>query len=208
MKKIINICYIDDRIDNILDRYLDVFCKDYNQMDEFKYHLAFSDYTFKSTDNYKTLLSNSTINSSNIIIIDSRLFENENSSLSKFTGEQFKIILRQILPFIKTIVISQNATNSDSLTLKKFQTNGSMNLERSKEYYDEALAPILKRNILATIEEFEVLNQLTLDNEVDPVLVGTIQTTIAGIHDTALFEKEDLDKLIELFNEVKIKYDN
>lgn len=208
MKKFINICYIDDRIDNILDRYLDVFCKDYNQTDKSKYHLIFSDYTFKSTDNYKTLLSNSMINRSNIIIIDSRLFENENSSLSKFTGEQFKIILRQILPFIKTIVISQNATNSDSLTLKKFQTNGSMNLERSKEYYDKALAPILKRNILATIEEFEVLNQLTLDNEVDPVLVGTIQSTIAGIHDTALFEKEDLDKLIELFNEVKIKYDN
>lgn len=208
MKKIINICYIDDRLDNILDRYLDVFCKDYNQTNEYQYHLVFSDYTFKNTDNYKTLLSNSMINSSNIIIIDSRLFENENSSLSKFTGEQFKIILRQILPFIKTIVISQNATNSDSLTLKKFQTNGSINLERSKEYYDEALAPILKRNILATIEEFEVLNQLTLDNEVDPVLVGTIQTTIAGIHDTALFEKDDLDKLIELFNEVKIKHDN
>lgn len=208
MKKFINICYIDDRIDNILDRYLDVFCKKYNQTNEYKYHLAFSDYTFNSTDNYKTLLSNSIINSSNIIIVDSRLFENENSSLSKFTGEQFKIILRQILPFIKTIVISQNATNSDSLTLKKFQTNGSMDLESSSEYYDKTLAPMLHRNILSAIEEFEVLNQLTLDNEVDPVLVGTIQSTIAGIHDTALFEKEDLDKLIKLFNEVKINYDN
>ncbi|PJN89606.1 hypothetical protein [Bacillus sp. mrc49] len=208
MKKIINICYIDDRIDNILDRYLDVFCKEHNQTNEFKYHLAFSDYTFESTDNYKTLLSNSIINSSNIIIIDSRLFENESSSLSKFTGEQFKIILRQVLPFIKTIVISQNASSSDSLTIRKFQANGSMDLAEAREYYDKYLAPKIKRNILSIIEEFEVLNQLTLDNEVDSVLIGTIQSTIAGIHDTALFEKEDLDKLIGLFNEVKIKYDN
>lgn len=205
MQQIINICYIDDRIDNILDRYLDEYCKEQNQFNKFKYHLSFSDYTFSVTDNYKTLLSQSKINNANIIVIDSRLFENENSSLSKFTGEQFKIILKQILPFIKTIVISQNASTSESLTVRKYQATGS---KSPKEYYDEYLAPILKRNVTATIEEFDVLNQLTLDNEVDPVLIGTIQSTISGIQDTALFEKEDLDKLIKLFNEVKIKYED
>ncbi|MDL9993966.1 hypothetical protein [Bacillus stercoris] len=209
MKKKINICYIDDRIDNMLSRYLDQYCKEQNQLNNFKYDLAFFEYTFENTDNYKTLLSNNIINKSNIIVIDSRLFENESSTLSKFTGEQFKIILRQILPFIKTIVISQNASSSDSLTVKKFQATGfNNNIKASQKYYAEELAEKLYINILATIEEFEVISQLEVDNEVDPILLGTIQTTIEGIQDTALFEKEDLDKLIDLFNEVKIKYEN
>ncbi|MFS0673660.1 hypothetical protein AB1K81_10670 [Ornithinibacillus sp. 179-J 7C1 HS] len=187
---------------------MDDFCKNHNNNNrDFNYQLNFSDYTFKSTDTYKTLLSNSIINNSNIIIIDSRLFENENSNLSKFTGEQFKIILRQVLPFIKTIVISQNIPEDGSLTIKKFQANGTMNTDGAIDYYNEVMAPVLNSTILAIIEEFEVLQQLTLDNEVDPVLIGTIQSTITGLHDTALFEKEDLDKLIDLFNEVKANYD-
>ncbi|OBA03408.1 hypothetical protein A9D36_12200 [Bacillus subtilis] len=209
MKRKINICYIDDRIDNMLSRFLDGYCIEQNQLNCFKYDLAFSEYPFEKKDNYKTLLNNSIINQSNIIVIDSRLFENESSNLSKFTGEQFKIILRQILPFIKTIVISQNATGSDSLTVQKFQATGlHNNIDCSQKYYAEELTEILNMNILETIEEFEVLSQLESDNEVDPVLIGTIQTTIAGIQDTALFEKEDLDKLIKLFNEVKIDYGN
>lgn len=207
LKQIVNICYIDDRIDGILDRYLDEYCKYSNQENKFDYHLSFYDYDFKNTDNYKTLLNNTEINRANIIVIDSRLFENENSSLSKFTGEQFKIILRQILPFIKTIVISQNETNADSLTIKKFNVDGSVSTEQYKNYYDSNLAPLLKNCIVGTIEEYKVLNQLALDNEVDSLLIGTIQSTIAGINDSALFEKEDLDKLIELFKEVKINYE-
>jgi hypothetical protein len=207
MKKKINICYIDDRIDNMLSRFLDGYCHEQNKLNKFEYDLTFSEYPFENTDNYKTLLSDSTVNTSNIIVIDSYLFENESSSLSKFTGEQFKIILRQVLPFIKTIVISQNASDPDSLTLKKFQASGVVDpISNSQRYYAEKLAPLLNSNILATIEEFEILNQLEVENEVDSVLIGTIQSTISGIHDTALFEKEDLDKLIDLFNEVKINY--
>lgn len=208
MKQIINICYIDDRIDSILDRYLDEYCKKKNQLKDREYHLVFSDYTFESSDTYKTLLNNSTVNKANIIVIDSRLFENESSSLSKFTGEQFKIILRQILPFIKTIVISQNEPSQESLTVKKFNEIGLEPKISAEEYYDNNLANLLDEYILATMEEFNVLNQLALDNEVDSLLIGTIQSTISGIQDTALFEKQDLDKLIELFNKVKVKYES
>ncbi|MCY7789381.1 hypothetical protein [Bacillus haynesii] len=204
MKETINICYIDDRIDYILDKYLDEYCRKQNEENKYGYQLEFTDYEFELTDNYKTLLSNNLINQANIIVIDSRLFENENSSLSKFTGEQFKIILRQILPFIKTIVISQNDSASDSLTIRKFKSTNSD--QSSQEYYNKYLEPALKQNIIATIEEHQILNQLTLENEVDSLLIGTIQNTISGIRDTALFEKEDLDNLIKLFNEVKVNY--
>ncbi|MGY4789060.1 hypothetical protein ACVNSY_19560 [Bacillus sp. OHL2] len=209
MTKTINICYIDDTPDSMLSRYLDKYCESYSKENDNGYNLTHSDYTFSKVDNYKSLLKNTTVTKSNIIIIDSWLFENQNSTLGKFTGEEFKIILRQVLPFIKTIVISQNDTDKRSLTIKKFQSIGSYNSrEESEDFYAKELGPLLEMNIKSTIEEFAVLGKIEEDKEIDQVLISTIQTTIKGIQDKALFEKEDLDKLILLFNEVKENYEN
>jgi len=228
--KNINICYIDDRLDREIERYLDqlcIFLNKQNQLQETtenefydvdtvkneitrfinkrdiykEYEFKYESYKFKPGDDYKKLLDNEVVSKANIIVIDSRLFENENSLLSKFTGEQFKIILRQVFPFIKTIVISQNGGNDDSLTVEKWK-----GFIQSKDHYHQHLLPILIRNILSTIEEHRILSQLTLENEVDPVLIGTIHNTISGMVDTALFEKQDLDELINLFKEVKNNY--
>ncbi|MDN4601499.1 hypothetical protein P5G61_09710 [Paenibacillus sp. F6_3S_P_1C] len=206
MKRCITIFYIDDRIDPILARYLNEYCDEYNRTNSSDYSLYYDEYTFEKEDTYKTLLKNDSINKANIIVIDSRLFENENSNLSKFTGEQFKVILKQILPFIKTIVISQNYSDEDSLTVQKYQSHWSD--VKFKDHYDEILEPIIKQNIIALIEEYKVIDQLEEEDEVDSVLVGTIQSTILGLRDSALFEKEDLDELIKLFNEVKITYED
>ena len=225
----INICYIDDRLDREIERYLDqlcIFLNEQNQLQDItenefyddtvkneitrfvnkkdiykEYEFKYESYKFKPGDDYKKLLDNEVVSKANIIVIDSRLFENENSSLSKFTGEQFKIILRQVFPFIKTIVISQNGGNDDSLTVEKWK-----GVIQSKDHYHQHLLPILIRNILSTIEEHRILSQLTLENEIDPVLIGTIHNTISGMVDTALFEKQDLDELINLFKEVKNNY--
>jgi len=232
MKKNINICYIDDRLDRDVVRYLDHLCiflnkqvsgqESTNSVQEFydiqkldnevtkffknkgiysDYEFKYNGYRFEKEDDYKSLLNNELISNANIIVIDSRLFENENSYLSKFTGEQFKIILRQVLPFIKTIVISQNGGKEDSLTVEKWKGEIS-----SKEHYHKQLLPKLISYILSTIEEHKILHQLTEENEVDEFLIGTIHNTIAGIVDTALFEKRDLDELIKLFKEVKDSY--
>lgn len=205
LNKEINICYVDDNIDRMLNRYLDQYCENFNNTRSDNYRLVFSEYTFLTTDNYKTLLKNNLINQANIIVIDSRLFENESSSLSKFTGEQFKIILRQVLPFIKTIVISQNSIDSDSVSISKYQSAGSPD-KTYQQYYKESLEPILDKQIAATIEEFKVIEQLDEEKEIDEVLIDTIKTTISGIEDATLFSKEDLDELISIFNEVKDRY--
>lgn len=231
MSELINICYIDDRINRDIQRYLNEFCKEFNgyiseKLEDFSYFtlqeknndvikllenkdlyrgykIKFSTYKFTPEDNYKTLLENEFVKNSNIIVIDSALFENEDSPLSKFTGEQFKIILRQLLPFIKTIVISQNGGKKDSSTVEKWKGDGD-----SKLYYHEKLLPILSRCIFVTLEEQKILHQLSKDEVFDEFLVDTIKNTALGIIDTALFEKKDLDELISLFNEVKHHYDN
>lgn len=196
-------------IDNMLNRFIVEYCRTVTSVNTMNYILKPTEYEFQPSDNYKTLLANPLINTANIIIIDSRLFENQKSELSKFTGEQFKIILKQILPFIKTIVISQNEPDEVSQTVPKYKSElGKNNRQLAKEFYTEKLSPIIDKNVLSTLEEFNVLDQLEEEKEVDPILVATIQSTIAGINDTALFEKEDLDKLIELFNEVKVSYED
>lgn len=230
LEDLITVCYIDDRLDRNIERYINEFCVNLNKyaegiIDEFtyydleeknlevinfienkdifsKYSFKFTSYNFNSEDSYKTLLDNELVKNANIIIIDSWLFENENSTLSKFTGEQFRIILRQILPFIKTIVISQNGGKKDSSTVEKWKGSGD-----AKAHYHEKLLPLLTKYIFGTIEEQNILNQLSKDEEVDGFLVDTIKNTAAGLIDTALFEKKDLDELIRLFNEVKHHHD-
>lgn len=230
MNEIINICYIDDDINLGTERYINEFCREFNkyisgQIEGFSYYeakdnnvdlekilnnkslfygyeLKFTKYKFTTEDTYKTLLENKLVMDSNIIIIDSALFENGDSPLNKFTGEQFKIILRQLLPFIKTIVISQNGGKMDSTTVEKWKGIGDLKL-----FYNKKLLPILSRNIFNTLEEQQILKQLSKENAFDEVLVDTIKNTSLGIIDTALFEKTDLDQLINLFNEVKSHYD-
>lgn len=203
----INICYVDDIIDSRLNRYLVEYCEQKN-IDAQDFFLNAHENQFLASDDYKSLLQNPKINSANILLIDSRLFENETSGLNKFTGEQFKIILRKVHPFIKTIVISQNEGKGISKTISKYKSRiGTNNREEARIFYDTVLAPILEDYIFSTIEEYQVLEEIKSEREIDPVLVANIQSTIDGITSTDLLEKKDLDELISLFNEVKKNYE-
>lgn len=50
-------------------------------------------YKFNSEEGYESLINNTEVRTANIIFIDSKLFENRNTN-GKFTGEEFKIILK------------------------------------------------------------------------------------------------------------------
>lgn len=230
MNKIINICYIDDDISRIIERYLYEFSLEFNkyvydQIEKFTYYniaqenedisklmnnknlfigyeVKFSKYKFTPEDTYETLLESNAVKDSNVIIIDSALFENQASPLSKFTGEQFKIILRLVLPYIKTIVISQNGGKNDSSTVEKWKGDGD-----SKLFYHNNLLPMLSRNLFSIIEEQNTLFEMSKDEVFDRFLIDTIKNKASGLIDSVLFEKKDLDELISLFNEVKLHYD-
>lgn len=205
MKESIQLCYIDDMIDLTLTEYLVELCENLNASGKYDYSFDYVEYPFKREDSYKTLIESSEVNNSNIIIIDSKLFENGNLGVSKLTGEKFTIILRKFLPFIKTIVISsKNERESDTLTMKKYQSHDSQT--SPKDFYDNTLKEILMRYIVGTIEEFEVLEEINEDDEIDRVLISSIESTISGIVNNNLFEKNDLDELINLFKEVKERY--
>ena len=95
MMKSIKIVYIDDTPDIFLSGYLDNInsCSDYG------------DYTFESVEirfnpenDYSSLLHDQQVQTANIIIIDSRLFENRTAKGGKFSGEEFKFVLQKFYP--------------------------------------------------------------------------------------------------------------
>lgn len=99
----IKLTYIDDKLDTLLVEYL-------YTLSEEEQNFEYDEYKFNSgEDSYQSLLENDSIASSDIIIVDSKLFENEFAdSKAKFTGQELKIIFATANPFIQIIVITQN----------------------------------------------------------------------------------------------------
>ena len=115
-----NLLYIDDNIDAQLSEYLDTDLRSAFQDDIV---LNVSEHEFKPAEGYKSLLIKQEVVTANIILIDSRLFENSSANDGKFSGEEFKVILRKQFPFIEVIVITQNGEDESVKTIAKFDQN-------------------------------------------------------------------------------------
>lgn len=94
-----NLLYIDDDIDSQLSEYLDKDLKNALQSDIV---LNISEHEFKPAEGYKSLLENPQVATANIILIDSRLFENNSATDGKFSGEEFKIILKKAISIYRS----------------------------------------------------------------------------------------------------------
>ena len=102
-KEKIKLVYIDDDRDEAISAYLE---DDYQNEE---YDVEYREIRFEDDNDYETLLDSPEVVSANVILIDSRLFENDNIRCKgKFSGEEFRMILRKVFPFIEVLVISQN----------------------------------------------------------------------------------------------------
>ena len=142
--KEIKIVYIDDKPDPSLSRYLDTeFSSD-------RFIKVYEEILFNPADGYESLIKNPVVQSANIIVIDSMLFENSGTVSGKFSGEEFKIILKKYYPFIEVIVITQNEPEAAMGTIPKHCD--SYNTSAS-EYYGRVL-PELIHNAYANIQRY------------------------------------------------------
>ena len=95
----LKIIYIDDYPETSLSKYLDKYKNSSCNVESL-------DIKFNPDAGYESLINNPDVKSANIIFIDSKLFENRTAIAGKFTGEEFKIILKKYFPFIEVIVKS------------------------------------------------------------------------------------------------------
>ena len=193
----INIVYVDDSP----DVYLNLFLKSYKREG---IKINYSSIIFEQDHSYKTLLENPTIRDANIVFIDSRLFENRGVG-GVFSGEEFKLILKKIFPYIEVIVISQKAIGDDFQTIAKYDLLGNVSdvddIRKSAfDFYSHEIIPLIEIKIQNVIEYRKILERI--QNEkigIDNYLVENIENSIKGIDEYDQLSSKDLDEVIKAF---------
>ncbi len=193
----INIVYVDDNP----DIYLNLFLESYKG-EEIK--INYSSIIFEQDDSYKTLLENQVIRDANIVFIDSRLFENRGVG-SVLSGEEFKLIIKKIFPYIEVIVISQKAIGEDFQTIAKYDLTSYMSdvddIKKSAfDFYSREIIPLIKEKIQNVIEFRKILERIQNEKiEIDKYLIENIENSIKGTDEYDQLSSKDLDNVIKAF---------
>lgn len=194
LKEKINLVYIDDELDEAISAYLE---DDYKNECDVKY----DEIEFEGDKGYEGLLDSSKIASANVVLIDSRLFEdNMIQKKGKFSGEEFRMILRKVFPFIEVLVISQNGENKNFEIIPKYR---SRNLETSTEYYERVLKNKIDECITRVITFRNISKKLEGNKEIEKLLVEKTVDSLNGINDYNDLSKEDIDELIKAFQSMR-----
>lgn len=193
----LKILYIDDNPDPALAKYLDKY---QNNACEFDY----SDIVFNPDEGYERLINDSEVRSANIIFIDSRLFENRNAITGKFTGEEFKIILKKYFPFIEVIVITQNDVEEGYETISKYDSKSG---QTADEYYREKIPPLLEQAVRNIFEFRKIASEMEKNTRWEKVMIEKIINSINGQGAFDELTKNDIDEVIEMFQKLQEKID-
>lgn len=191
----LKIIYIDDYPETSLSKYLDKYKNSSCNVESL-------DIKFNPDAGYESLISNPDVKSANIIFIDSKLFENRTAIAGKFTGEEFKIILKKYFPFIEVIVITQNEIAPDYETISKYDPKCG---KTPVEYYDEKLPPILDQCIRNIFEVRKITSELQKNTSWEKVMVEKIVNSVNGQGKFDEFTKNDIDDVIKMFQELQTK---
>lgn len=195
----IRILYIDDNPESGLERYLDEEYKNSNNETEY------SEITFNPQEGYERLIKDLKVRTANIIFIDSKLFENRTVGSGKFSGEEFKIILKKYYPFIEVIVITQNESNPDIGIISKYNPNCGKN---PSEYYSEYLPQYIDKAIQNVLMYRRLAERLEVNSNWESTLKEKIISSLNGVGTYDELTKNDIDQLISVFKEIQEKIDD
>lgn len=193
-----NILYIDDSPEPGLGRYLDT------GYINTEYKTKYSEIHFNPEDGYDSLIQNPKVQSSNIIFIDSKLFENRTVASGKFSGEEFKIILKKYYPFIEVIVITQNDADPRVGTISKFYPSCGNDVAA---YYAAHLPVYIEKAIENILVYRRLAEKLDVNNNWETTLKEKIINSLKGVSTYDELTKADIDKLIIAFKEIQEKID-
>lgn len=190
MKEDINIIYIDDRPDIMLSEYLKATFKG-----------RYKEIVFNSSTEFETLFNIIRHEIRSVILIDSKLFENSNAG-NKFTGEEFMMVIKEQLPFIEIIIITQNDDYCEDIgAILKYRLS---DIEEPNHYYATKLFPAIEISIKKIIAYEYISNKMTGNSPVfDAYIIEKIKNSINGISDYNSLNVGDIDRLIEAFKEFK-----
>lgn len=136
---------------------------------------------------------------------NTRLFENDKTQGNKFSGEEFKLILKECCPFIEVIVITQkDIVCGDFGTIKKYCVNiQHIDDETGDKYYDDNLKPALIESIKIIKGYRAIAGNIELNNNIDKCLVEKITNAIERNYVYNGLKTEDISEIIELFKKIE-----
>ena len=191
----VSVLYIDDSIDPNLSRYLDEYCSNADTSD-----LIYAEEPFLKGDTYEQLLRKESVRTANVVLIDSKLFEEADLGSGMFTGEEFRVILNKLFPYIEVIVISQNIlpiTQGVVEKCKKFK-----NYEEIKAYYDEKLLAKLNERVDIVRETRQIVARLGNEKSIDQALVEKLNRAVNGTNEYDELKVSDIDRIVQAFQEL------
>ena len=166
------------------------------------YNIIFKCKEFDPDIGYEEFINDEKVRNANIIIIDSKLFENKNADSGKFTGEEFKLILKKVFPFIEVIIITQNEIDGEIEKVPKFN---SKEQNCSKKHYDEHLLPLIDKSIKKIIETRKIFEIMEKNTNFEKPLVEKIINSLNGLDEYDELSKTDIDELIKSFKKLEEK---
>lgn len=204
-KKKINIVYIDDNSDEILSQYMNKnYCATpFQRSDITPIEKDYEEVRFCGDEGYEALLQDPIVKAANVILIDNHLFEERTIGTGRFSGKQFKIIFRKILPYVEVIIITQDETLAGENVICKFSGRHG---EDATQYYQQNLAPCLDRAIKEVLDFEDLACDLAQSKDVEKFLVDKILNSLQGDDSYDALSKSDIDKLICSFREIKDAY--
>lgn len=194
---IINILYIDDYIDPYTSKYLR---KDLN-IDNIK--KKYNEHKFTSEETYESLISYDKVKTADLIIIDSKLFDNATVKKGKFTGEEFKLILRKVFPYKEVIVVTQNKIPDEYQVLSKYCSDETSDYT---QFFNKKWLSVIKNAIQSVLDYRNLVYKMEGNKNIDKHFLENIIMTLEGSYEYDLLKSEDITKLITAFKELEAKY--
>lgn len=200
MEREFSLIYIDDQVDTSISDALDEISNELG--------IKNSEYTFKSTDTYKTVFENADCQCSDLILIDSALYTNKNAN-SKIKGEDIKVIFKMYYPLKEIIVITQNEPKDIGIkVIKKFDVLSQSGTRNPRDYYIEKLKPLIKESL----EEWQGYKEIVSNMEHNKIIddEDVLSTLSNALRDNAKYKRlsgTDVDRLVAEFQTIAKLYD-
>lgn len=188
----IEITYVDDEIDLFLSSYLATY-----KVSNIK--IKYNEITFSQEYDYDYLMKNDDFKNSDIIIIDSRLYENNNTRGNNYTGEVLELLLRVRSPYVEVIVVTQNDVSENSATLKK--ATGGSNYEK---HYNDNLKPFLDYFVKRVAEYRKIKEKINKEN-FDKFICERIEDFL-NHDDVYSLSSKDIDEIIRHLNKISNRW--
>ena len=186
----ITILYIDNDIDSYTSQYLR------ESLDIGNIEKIYSEHEFTSEETYESLIYYDEVKKADLIIIDSKLFENATVKEAKLTGEEFKLILKKVLPYKEVIVVTQNEPPKEYQVLPKYRSDKTSD---RTHFFNEKWLPVIKNAIKSVLEYKNLVHKIENNKNIDKHFLENIIMTLEGSYEYDLLKSEDITKLITAF---------